>query len=1140
MMDYRSLIDSFRTQKRGSTQVSYTPVRYTVDELARRGLKWDPTLKLPLRVQCSCCLTKLDGSLAEIDTVHYELSRQCSLARIWRTIMQSQQTGSWDSIAAEDIEDVHNACLETFTRTKSKKRSCIENPNVPSPEVLARNGFFYHPETLNDDRCTCVYCEVHLDQFDSESETDLVASHLKASPDCWYFLTKETNLMEQESVIERRTERLAADKEKRQMQAGNNNKEAASLIPDQYLPIDEIRGFYKGHDDSLIKILSNSRLVPDSSKTVKCLHCDYTTSIDEAANTRNHILQSPGCHNGRLVHALALFGNFCDSHVESEWYKFWQHQDKFFGQVSSSDVQKILRLTFPQPKWCDNPKAPSSTLLNKNGFFYANKSLNDDTCRCLYCGINLSDWTVGDENEIKDNHLSQSGHCYIHKYYDAHTSAQHTSVDSYHSGMTGGLEADVEIDAPDFGYPQNNDEDEPHSDTPVSTPPTTHNGNLRSKRSLRVSAKGTSDDPIDIQSDSLAGPIDSSQHNVDAEELHFEVLEDKDANIELSSEIDDNTAVQELPTFPIFRSEELDVHFSDFNVAESKMPKTYFSSRRKKPQHSSKLPGTYSDSENFESEKDVPVSESENAKENVVPHTDDNNEGNDEVEIPQVDDITGPLDDSSINQYHDATDVNFVEESQNHETTEPVIEAKKHAPELKTVEVQTEDNASEPTPEMDNVASAAERNKAMLEELKQQVMEEMKQQMMEEMNQKMLEQKNELSKLKKHIMSLEEEKSQWESTVIHRQIDDAQPEGALKVLNDVDGEKIIRNESHVIDAVIERPTADSEIQPTVTSQKSIKKKQSRKLSKIEKREAKKLKKQERKKLKKRLQAAAVDQSDDLLNLKEYDDKPRNQKKMSKKDKNRSKNGIFSQSQQTQQSQLPLPHNSPDTTVNVPLPSSEINLVDLPTPRRVSDGLTTPINRPDPNEHRTGLTEMPSLIVEEIPEEEESPTMQKSQSQHNSQNLSKRMMLSPHMGGSSSPMLDLQNVVIDLNGCEQSTPHVNKTVNVMDLEFDLDVDVSVDLEHEPLKLETKYGECFTDVLTNKLWLESVVAGESELVATGALLKKFPLTEQELQMTPVAYLRHLGERSKEKLVEKSDEMRLLRRAAGSVLVEKILQM
>lgn len=76
-----------------------------------------------------------------------------------------------------------SARLATFTQTKKKGAATISWPHeFPSPEGLARAGFYYKPAADSEDNVQCFMCNVKLDGW--EPADDPISEHLAHSDSC--------------------------------------------------------------------------------------------------------------------------------------------------------------------------------------------------------------------------------------------------------------------------------------------------------------------------------------------------------------------------------------------------------------------------------------------------------------------------------------------------------------------------------------------------------------------------------------------------------------------------------------------------------------------------------------------------------------------------------------------------------------------------------------------------------------------------------------------------------------------------------------------------------------------------------------------------------------------------------------------
>jgi hypothetical protein len=89
------------------------------------------------------------------------------------------------STRLESFQTAHPLSKRRASNAKNAKTAKWQHV-TPSPEDLARAGFFYSPTATSSDNVTCFYCHKGLDGW--EVDDNPIHEHLNFSPDCAWAL----------------------------------------------------------------------------------------------------------------------------------------------------------------------------------------------------------------------------------------------------------------------------------------------------------------------------------------------------------------------------------------------------------------------------------------------------------------------------------------------------------------------------------------------------------------------------------------------------------------------------------------------------------------------------------------------------------------------------------------------------------------------------------------------------------------------------------------------------------------------------------------------------------------------------------------------------------------------------------------
>lgn len=204
-MSFDALLASFAPKALKTDAIVFSSPDYTPHELSAMGWRWAPILRARTRVECSMCRFKTEV-VPHISDRHVAAQQNCPLAQIWAARERAAAEG-WQNVelfAHPNNKEGISVRLATFKRRRGG--SWCNNGDAPFPETLARCGFYYDSKVQGDDRCTCMYCGVHIEGWTASEEVDIEVAHLGASEDCWVWhaMRKQGDRTNKESQTEQR------------------------------------------------------------------------------------------------------------------------------------------------------------------------------------------------------------------------------------------------------------------------------------------------------------------------------------------------------------------------------------------------------------------------------------------------------------------------------------------------------------------------------------------------------------------------------------------------------------------------------------------------------------------------------------------------------------------------------------------------------------------------------------------------------------------------------------------------------------------------------------------------------------------------------------------------------------------------
>ncbi|OAL36421.1 hypothetical protein AYO20_04317 [Fonsecaea nubica] len=163
------------------------------------------------------------------------------------------------------------------------KRSKLGWPHkTPTPEELARAGFYYKPSSASNDNTICYLCERQLDGW--EPDDDPIGEHLKHSSDCgWAILMSTAQDAKQNiSTLEDPTEQLYADARRATFAVG--------------WPHEPKRG-WKCKVEKMVEAGWHFAPLPESEDYVSCVYCKLSLDGWEPKDDPfdEHYRRSPSC-----------------------------------------------------------------------------------------------------------------------------------------------------------------------------------------------------------------------------------------------------------------------------------------------------------------------------------------------------------------------------------------------------------------------------------------------------------------------------------------------------------------------------------------------------------------------------------------------------------------------------------------------------------------------------------------------------------------------------------------------------------------------------------------------------------------------------------------------------------------------------
>lgn len=638
-MNSDSLLASFEPKVLKTDSIVFSSPFYTPHELSVMGWRWKPIIRSRSRVECSNCKFKCDVQ-ENISKIHLRGQQSCPLAQIWVAREEAAQNG-W-SIHGDNIFtdpksiEGFNIRLETFI-PKQKRKSYqalkwCQNSNAPSPELLAKNGFYYNPKLANDDRCTCMYCGIHIQDWTSPEEVDIEVAHSTANDQCWVW-THHLLVQREKAKLELEAKKNPHILSQSELMASFNGK----TINGQTI---EFKGSIYPRN-----VLANMgwlwKPTLESQLSIQCFYCKYQCDVQPDLCSV-HLTNSVKC-------PLALIMASIERNVVTSNPNSWKN-DETFNDPASEKSKNIRLLTFPNggDSWSTNEKAPPVSVLIENGFYYNPKIPNDDRCTCMYCGLDLMDWEDGDDNEVILSHTNESPDCYV---------IQHNKLPPQISPV----DNDDDDDIPMFDQPVSPLREQSPRRQLMSTPPVKRKGT------------GTSEDPIDMDNETVEFPQELQLEIVEPDEM--EDLLSKVSSPSKSSPVKNNQ-----PIFPTLKSTDLSEFFSELDVDQSeKRPLSYFKNRlppqKSQLQDDESPPIVYDDFnayDGFDDRDSVAEGDNHKEKDNENPvesiHVDSGqanlseHEENPLEKAVDVEDKTSNTE-VSVDKFYDATEVVMANES---------------------------------------------------------------------------------------------------------------------------------------------------------------------------------------------------------------------------------------------------------------------------------------------------------------------------------------------------------------------------------------------------------------------------------------------------------------------------------------------
>lgn len=315
-------------------------------------------------------------------------------------------------------------------------------------------------------------------------------------------------------------------------------------------------------------------------RRVQCCHCHTLLNLQNSKRVNDlHVKLSPTCPLAQINKAREIV-----KAGDKDWHDLPQ-----FDPVEQNFETRLK--TFPS-KWSDD--RPSREDLAKGGLFWDPLANNSgvDRCTCMYCGIHLQDWEIGDDVTIE--HGRTSPDCWVFNSLKNKNSPVNKPVldKSFESSdaMQKRLSVNENYEIPDFDLAPmpatdddnhntniNNDDtdNEIESTPPKQLPPL----NLDLPNSNLKGGVGTDGDPIELaspESEPLGFEIVEGNENItvdyEDEKNYFNLVGD-------GSKKDKSLDRVDVPFIPKLKSTDLSEFFTEMDVTGE--PGSYFGQREK-------------------------------------------------------------------------------------------------------------------------------------------------------------------------------------------------------------------------------------------------------------------------------------------------------------------------------------------------------------------------------------------------------------------------------------------------------------------------------------------------------------------------------------------------------------------------------